>query len=58
MLNLLGINSNTPVKFVLGALLLAIGVITHSVLLIAAGALVLASVLIFRQRSRRDTGSS
>jgi hypothetical protein len=56
MLNLLGMNSNTPVKFVLGALLLAIGVITHAVLLIAAGALVLASTLIFRQRARRGGG--
>lgn len=58
MLNVLGINSNAQVKLVLGALLIAIGVIQSIILLIAIGALVLGSALMTRQRSRRRPGGN
>ena len=45
MLNLLGMNSMST-KLVLGVLLVAIGVIRHTPLLIAAGALLLGAALV------------
>jgi len=50
MLNLFGINSNAPIKFILGALLIGLGVTRHAVILIAAGALLLSVALITRSR--------
>jgi hypothetical protein len=52
MLNLLGINSSTPIKFILGALLLGLGVTRHAVVLIAIGALLLAFALATMGRAK------
>jgi inner membrane protein involved in colicin E2 resistance len=52
MLNLLGINSNGPIKALLGAVLIVIGVTQNALLLLGAGVLLVGATAVMAAARR------